>query len=90
MTSKADIKKVLNLVKKVGADDIHLKFVDLLGKWHQIALPASYFTAAVFTKGVHVAGSGSPGVGRRARSGPGLVRPFHGRKRERAECKLHL
>jgi glutamine synthetase len=73
MTSKSDIGKAMNLVKKVGADDIHLKFVDLLGKWHQIALPASNFSAEVFTKGVNFDGSSIPGFTRLESGDLGLV-----------------
>ena len=64
MTGKADIRKALNLVKKVGADDVHLRFVDLPGRWHQVALPASNFTAEIFTKGVNFDGSSIPGFTR--------------------------
>lgn len=73
MASKSDIWKALNLVKKVGADDVHLKFVDLVGKWHQVALPVSNFTTELFTKGVNFDGSSIPGFTRLESGDLGLV-----------------
>jgi glutamine synthetase len=64
MVGKAGAKQALALAKKTGADDIHLKFVDLLGRWHQVALPVSNFTPEIFTKGVNFDGSSIPGFTR--------------------------
>jgi glutamine synthetase len=64
MVGKADTKKALAFAEKLGADDIHLKFVDLLGRWHQVTLPVSNFTPEIFTKGVNFDGSSIPGFTR--------------------------
>jgi glutamine synthetase len=73
MANKADIRKALTLAKKCEADDVHLKFVDLLGRWHQVALPISNFTAEIFTKGVNFDGSSIPGFTRLESGDLGLV-----------------
>jgi glutamine synthetase len=73
MIGKTDIRKALSLAKKVGADDVNLRFVDLLGRWHQVALPASNFTAEIFTKGVNFDGSSIPGFTRLESGDLGLV-----------------
>jgi glutamine synthetase len=64
MASKADIGRVISLVKKAGVKDVFLKFVDLTGRWHQVALPVANFTEEIFTKGVSFDGSSIPGFTR--------------------------
>jgi glutamine synthetase len=73
MVGKAEIGKALSLAKKVGADDVHLKFVDLPGRWHQVTLPVSNLTPEVFTKGVNFDGSSIPGFTRLESGDLGLV-----------------
>ena len=52
MALKADIARAVRVVKKSGAQDTYLKFVDLLGRWHQVGLPVSNFGPELFSKGV--------------------------------------
>ena len=64
MATKADISKAMGFIKKTGAQDVYLKFVDLLGRWHQVGLPTSNFGPELFSKGVNFDGSSIPGFTR--------------------------
>jgi glutamine synthetase len=56
--------RALAIVKKTGAERVNLRFVDLLGRWHQVTLPASNFGSQTFSKGVAFDGSSIPGFTR--------------------------
>jgi glutamine synthetase len=58
------ITTALAFVKKAKADYVNLRFVDLIGRWHQVTLPASNFGAHTFSKGVAFDGSSVPGFTR--------------------------
>lgn len=58
------IEKALAFVRKSGARDVNLKFVDLIGRWHQVTLPVTNFTAETFGRGVAFDGSSVPGFTR--------------------------
>jgi len=72
-TSKAMVSKALGSVKKAGVSDINLKFVDLPGRWHQVMVPLSNFTEAIFTRGVAFDGSSVPGFTRLESGDLGLI-----------------
>ncbi|UCE28124.1 MAG: glutamine synthetase beta-grasp domain-containing protein, partial [Candidatus Coatesbacteria bacterium] len=40
---------------------VDLKFVDLIGRWHHVTVPASYLSDRLFEKGVGFDGSQNPG-----------------------------
>jgi glutamine synthetase len=63
-TQAGRITKALALVKKSGAQDVNLKFVDLVGRWHQVVLPVTNFTTETFRRGVAFDGSSVPGYTR--------------------------
>jgi len=60
-TQGSKIAKALAFVKKSGARDVNLKFVDLVGRWHQVMIPVTNFTAEIFRRGVAFDGSSVPG-----------------------------
>jgi glutamine synthetase len=65
MVMKASsIKKVIAFVKKLAASYVNLKFVDLVGRWHQVTLPVSNFGPRTFSMGVAFDGSSVPGFTR--------------------------
>ena len=64
MVRRSDIRKAIASVKRSGARDVNLRFVDLMGRWHQVTLPVSNFTEEIFTKGVSFDGSSVPGFTR--------------------------
>lgn len=59
-----DIKKTVSLIKKSDAKYANLKFIDLIGRWHQVTLPASNFDVHTFSRGVAFDGSSVPGFTR--------------------------
>jgi glutamine synthetase len=73
MAQKADINKAIGFIKKTGAQDVYLKFVDLLGRWHQVGLPTSNFGPEFFSKGVNFDGSSIPGFTRLESGDLGLI-----------------
>jgi glutamine synthetase len=73
MASKTDIGRAIRFVKKAGVGDVYLKFVDLLGRWHQVALPVSNFGPEIFSKGVNFDGSSIPGFTRLESGDLGLI-----------------
>ena len=74
MTRKgAKIEKALAFVRKSGARDVNLRFVDLIGRWHQVMLPVTNFTAETFSRGVAFDGSSVPGFTRLESGDLGLL-----------------
>jgi glutamine synthetase len=62
---KADsTRNAIGFVRKCGAECVNLKFVDLLGRWHQVTLTASNFGTRTFQRGVAFDGSSIPGFTR--------------------------
>jgi glutamine synthetase len=59
-----DIQRVLAVLKRSDIHDVTLKFIDLLGRWHQVTLPVSNFGAETFSKGVAFDGSSVHGFTR--------------------------
>ncbi|MFH1314335.1 MAG: type I glutamate--ammonia ligase [Candidatus Eisenbacteria bacterium] len=65
MAQRADsIKKAVGFVRKSDAEFVNLKFVDLIGRWHQVTLPLSNFGPHTFQRGVAFDGSSIPGFTR--------------------------
>jgi glutamine synthetase len=58
------MKNAIGFVRKAGAEYVNLKFVDLIGRWHQVTLPASNFDSHTFQRGVAFDGSSIPGFTR--------------------------
>jgi glutamine synthetase len=58
------VSEALASVRKSGTRDVNLKFVDLVGRWHQVTLPIGHFTGETFTRGVAFDGSSVPGFTR--------------------------
>jgi glutamine synthetase len=73
MTKRNDVRSALNLAKRLKVRDIHLKFVDLPGRWHQVVVPVSNFGPEIFSKGVNFDGSSIPGFARLESGDLGLV-----------------
>jgi glutamine synthetase len=64
MAKKDRITELLASIKRSGVRDVYLKFIDLTGRWHQVAIPVSNFSREIFTKGVSFDGSSVPGFTR--------------------------
>jgi len=72
-TQGGKIAKALAFVKKSETRDVNLKFVDLVGRWHQVMLPVTNFTAEIFRRGVAFDGSSVPGYTRLESGDLGLI-----------------
>jgi glutamine synthetase len=57
-------RKAIGFVRKSGTGCVNLKFVDLIGRWHQVTLPVSNFGLHTFERGVAFDGSSIPGFTR--------------------------
>jgi glutamine synthetase len=71
------IQRAIGFVKESEARFVNLKFVDLPGRWHQVTIPVSNFTADTFEVGVAFDGSSIPGF-TRLESGDLRLRPDPG------------
>ncbi|MBU1208602.1 MAG: glutamine synthetase [Proteobacteria bacterium] len=51
------IEKLLRSAKDHKVEMIDLKFIDLLGQWHHLTIPAAIFSEETFSRGVAFDGS---------------------------------
>ena len=57
------IQAILQLAADNHVETVDLKFVDLLGRWHHLSLPAERLNESLFESGVGFDGSSVPGYG---------------------------
>ncbi len=57
MNTEQSIKTALELIKKVNAKFIDVKFCDLLGQWQHTTIPISFFKKETFEEGIMFDGS---------------------------------
>jgi glutamine synthetase len=71
------VKEAIEFVKESESQFVNLRFVDLIGRWHQVTVPVSNFGRDTFEIGVAFDGSSIPGF-TRLESGDLRLRPDPG------------